>query len=503
MTKVKQGFWSMPKSFYPILLIEFWERFAFYGVQAVAVLFFINKFGFSESNANSLFSSFSALLYAFLVFGGMIGDKLLGIRRTYLLGILFLIAGYAGLAFSQNVEHLYGAMSIILVGNVLFKTNATNYVNNCFKPGDPRLDSAFTYFYISINCGSLSSIIAVPYIVKFSSYQNGLVILSIGMVIALIAFTIFRHTFKLLDNSVGQDLPASKFKMGIVIFAALAFAKLLAFLLAHLELSTIVLYVFGIGFLVVCAVIALFLKAKERKGIFTALGLIIISMFFWVMYMQSATSMTLFSLHSVDMNLFGHNVPPEITQALNPLLLVLIGPIFTMVYAYTHNVGKPMSIPFKFVLGIIVASLSFFVLAYSCGFYNADYKVSFYWLVLSYALYSSGELLVSAIGLSMVSRLFPSRMNGFAIGIWFIAVSLGQRLGGQVANVATTSSDGATETGLDYLHMYQHLFLYIGIVGMVIGVFFIFFIGKLKRSINEVETGDLISDEKNVVEGRI
>ena len=201
----KTGFWHFPKSFYAVLFIEFWERFAFYGIQSVAVIYFIHKFGIKEVDANNLFASFPALLYAMLTVGGAIGDKILGICRTYLLGIIFLIIGYGVLSVSPDIFQMYLGMGIILVGNVLFKTNANNYVSRCFPPSDPRLDSAFTYFYMSINIGSFCSTILVPIIAKAIGYSIGLGLCSIGMIVSLISFFCFYNRFSVLDNEVGKN----------------------------------------------------------------------------------------------------------------------------------------------------------------------------------------------------------------------------------------------------------------------------------------------------------
>ena len=202
---VKSGFWHLPKTFYALLFIEFWERFAFYGLQAVAVIYFVQKFNLTESNSSAIFSSFSALLYALMIVGGIIGDKVLGLSRTYLLGILFFIVGYSLLSIATTESVLYLAMGFILVGNVLFKTNATNYVSRCFENNDPRLDSAYTYFYMSINIGSFSSMIIVPIISKTFSYEIGLSFCAWGMICAFFFYLLFRKRLALSDNQVGKN----------------------------------------------------------------------------------------------------------------------------------------------------------------------------------------------------------------------------------------------------------------------------------------------------------
>ena len=486
----KIGFWHMPKTFHAVLFIEFWERFAFYGLQAVAVLFFIQKFGLKESEATNLFSSFSALLYALLVIGGYLGDRILGLRRTYLLGIIFLMIGYASFGLVNDVHLLYWGMGMVLVGNIFFKTNAGNYVNRCFTPTDPRFDSAFTYFYMAINLGSFFSIILIPLIAAKTSYGFGISLCGVGMFIALISYFLLHKHFVNSDNEIGKNGGNKTLLMLAISVVAIASSYALGLLLRNPELSRIILFsVTGVVFIIFFMVRSK-LKLFEQRGMLIAFILLLQSIFFWVMYMQMSTSLTLFALHNVRTDILGMSIPPEITQSFNPFYIFLLSPILATMYMKSEQRGSPISIPGKFAVGMFVCGLAYLLLAISCYLSDANGQISLLWLFLAYGLYSLGELLISAIGLAMVSKLMPKRLGGFAQASWFVTTAFGQKLGGMMASLGAVD-DGGISSNFVILHGYQKLFLEIGVIATLVAVVLFVFVRKLATGMTEVLAHDL------------
>lgn len=483
----KHGFWHMPKTFYAVLFIEFWERFAFYGLQAVAVLFFIQKFGLKESQATDLFSSFSALLYALLILGGYLGDKILGLRRTYLLGIIFLMLGYGSFGVVSKVHLLYWGMGMVLVGNIFFKTNAGNFVSRCFKPTDPRLDSAFTYFYMSINLGSLFSIIIIPLISQRTSYGFGISLCGVGMFISLLSYLVLRKYFVMSDNDTGRNAGNKLILMLFISAVAIVLSYGLGLLLSNPALSRKLLFSFAAAVLLVYLVVRFKLKEPfERRGMTIALILLFQSILFFIMYMQMSTSLTLFAVHNVRNEIFGFSIPAEITQSFNPFYIFLLSPILATLYVRSEHKGSPISIPGKFAFGMLVCGAAYLLLAGSCYYLSdANATISMLWLFLGYGLYSLGELLISAIGLSMVSKLMPARLGGFAQASWFMASAMGMKFGGMMAGFGSADS-GKVMSNLDILHSYQNLFLYIGIGATVVALFLFCFVKPLAKAMREV-----------------
>lgn len=482
----KTGFWHLPKAFYAVLFIEFWERFAFYGLQSVAVLYFIQKFGIKESAAGDLFASFSAMLYAMLTVGGAIGDKILGLRRTYLLGIVFLIAGYGLVSLAQTESMMYLAMGIILVGNIFFKTNANNYVGRCFESNDPRLDSAFTYFYMSINIGSFSSLVLVPVIAQMFNYHVGLSLLSIAMMIALFSYFFLRSRFANADNQVGKNGHNMFLKFIIVIIVALIASVLFSFLLHNLALSKMALYFIAAITVVVYLVVASRMNHKEAKGMYIALILLLFAIVFFVLYIQTATSMTLFALHNVRLTFLGYAVPAGVTQSLNPFFIIFFSPILANLYIKLHKGKVNYTIPAKFVTGILLTGLCFISLGIGGQFFaDGSGQVSVIWMVLAYAFYSAGELLVSALGASMVAQLLPKRMGGFAQGMWYLGSGIGMKIGGQLSGFAAADHVASSDPQA-LLHSYLDFFYQLGGAAVIIAFALSFAIKPLSKSMESV-----------------
>src|SRR6185437_4013380 len=343
--------------------------------------------------ANVLVGSFFALAYAFMVVGGVIGDKWLGLRRSYFLGILFLIFGYGMLCISPKIFGVYLGLGLVVVGNMLFKTNATNYVSRCFEDQDPRLDAAYTYFYMSINLGSWSSIMMVPIVCQEFGYPVGLSLLAIGMIIALISYFIFLPRLKHSDNQAGKNSKNMWSRMTIVTVIGIVLAFVFSWLFRDLILCRIIMYSASVLILVVYLYIASRLNHYEARGMYVALMLMLQSVVFWILYIQAATSMTLFALHNVQLSYFGVNIPAGSTQSLDPLFVILMSPILANIYMWrSKKLGQDFPIPGKFALGLISVGLCFMVLGFASQFFSDhNSHVSIFWLVLAYALYAFGE----------------------------------------------------------------------------------------------------------------
>jgi POT family proton-dependent oligopeptide transporter len=468
---LKTGFWHMPKTFYATLFIEFWERFAFYGLQSVAVIYFIERFKMLESDSGILFASFSALVYAMLTVGGFVGDRILGLRRTYFLGIIFLILGYILLSLASSKELMYDAMGIIVIGTALFKTNATNYISRCFESNDPRLDSAFTYFYMSTNLGGLFSFLAVPILAKEFSYRIGIMACAIGMGVALISYFCFRARFRLSDNQVGKKGKNSLVRLLVVGILGLLIAYLFSYLLHDVRLSKFVLYAITVSTVVIYLLIASKLNSYEARGMYIALFLMLQGVIFFIVYIQAATSMTLFALHNVRLVFFGFKVPPGVTQGFNSFFILTLSPILANLYIFLHKNKFEVGIPLKFLAGIFIAGCNFLVLAFAAQFFaDSNGQLSIVWLAISYFLYSLGELLISALGPSMIAQLLPKRFGGFAQGMWFLGCALGMQIGGEIASVAG-KQQAHWQDNFTFLHSYGELFYKLGGMVIIIGLF--------------------------------
>lgn len=482
---LKTGFWHMPKTFYAVMLVEFWERFAFLGLQSIALVYFIQYFAMSDATANGLFGSFAALLYVSLTIGGIIGDKVIGLRRTYCLGIIFLTIGYIMLALSHTLGSLYPALGVVLVGNVFFKTNAANYVSRCFESNDPRLDSAFTYFYMSVNAGGILSMILVPVMAKAYGNQVGLGICAVSMLFALATFTCYRSRFHLADNQVGIHKSNLWVKTLIVAILGVFMALILAWFLSNADLSKTVIYIIAIVIIVIYLTIAARLNRYEAKGMYVALILLLQAIIFWILYIQQITSVTLFALHNVRLSFWGYTLHPGITQVLDPIFILIFSPILANLYIRMYKDGTSFEVPTKFLLGIAITGLCFITLGVSASYFaDQNGQVSALWLIIAYSLFALGELLVSALGPSMISKLLPKRFGGFAQGAWFLATAIGMKVGTQMSS--NSASVHIVANNFITLDSYIALFYKLGIASGIIAIMCFLILKPLTQAFNEV-----------------
>ncbi|SDL30889.1 proton-dependent oligopeptide transporter, POT family [Maridesulfovibrio ferrireducens] len=471
-----------PKPFYLLFSVEMWERFGYYGMQALLVLFMVTKLGFSDDLADTTFSAFAALVYAFICLGGYVGDKILGNRRTMFFGAVVLAVGYGLLGIDCD-RFLYPALGIIIAGNGLFKANPSALVSKLYEKGDSRVDGAFTLYYMAINIGSFAAMSLCPVIQKMYGWNAGFLVCFIGMGIAIGNYIIFRS---ILDpiGSEADFKPLSVRNLGLTLLGTIFVAFISALLLKHLVVAHELLYV------AVLVVAGLFIREiyraepHERSNLIICLILMVEAVVFFALYQQMPTSLNLFAARNVHLSIFGIPVQAASFQALNPFWIMVISPFLAMLYTKLDKSGKDLSLPGKFALGMIMCCASFLTLALVAR-YRADAAgyVSGNWLVLSYCFQSIGELLVSGLGLAMVSRLTPERSMGFMMGAWFMFQSVAMVLGGYIATLASVPNGGIHAT--KSLVIYGDLFMRIGLVTGAIALVMTLFVPVLKKYIRE------------------
>ncbi|AHF74137.1 Di/tripeptide permease DtpA [Candidatus Sodalis pierantonius str. SOPE] len=467
---------KQPKSFYLIFSIELWERFGYYGLQGILALYLVKMLGLSESASITLFSSFSALVYGFVAIGGWLGDKVLGTKRVIILGTLVLTTGYSMVAWSgHEVFWVYLGMATIAVGSGLFKANPSSLLSTCYEKGDPRLDGAFTMYYMAINIGSFLSMLATPWLAAHYGWSVAFSLSVVGMLITLVNFVLCRGYVK--DYGSAPDFEAlNGARLLAVIASILVLIPVATWLLHHQDIERMALGVVTLGILLVFAYETLRLDGAARRRMLVAFIMMLEAVVFFVLYSQMPTSLNFFAIHNVETSLLGLNFEPEQFQALNPFWIMLASPLLAAGY---NRLGDLLPMPFKFAIGMVLCSLAFLVLPLGAHFASAAGMVSIYWLILSYALQSIGELMISGLGLAMVAQLVPQRLMGFIMGAWFLTTAAAAIIAGFVANLSAVPSDGSDAH--HSLQVYSHVFMQIGICTGVIAVLMLAFAPKLNR----------------------
>ncbi|MBK4726779.1 dipeptide/tripeptide permease DtpA [Pantoea agglomerans] len=467
---------KQPRSFYLIFSIELWERFGYYGLQGIMAVYLVKMLGMSEAQSITLFASFSALVYGLVAVGGWLGDKVLGTKRVIVLGTLVLALGYALVAWSgHDISLVYIGMATIAVGNGLFKANPSSLLSTCYEKDDPRLDGAFTMYYMAINIGSFFSMLATPWLAAEFGWSTAFALSFVGMLITLVNFMFFRKWVK-NHGSKADFAPLNIRKLLMTLVGIVVMITLATWLLHNQGIARLVLGVIAVGIVLVFAKETFALKGHARRKMIVAFVLMVQAIVFFVLYMQMPTSLNFFAIRNVEHSILGITFQPEQFQALNPFWIMVFSPLLAAIY---NKMGDRLPMPHKFALGMVLCSAAFLVLPLGASLANELGIVSVNWLILSYALQSIGELMISGLGLAMVAQLVPQRLMGFIMGSWFLTTAGAAMVAGKVANLMAVP-ENITDPLLS-LHVYGDVFLKIGIVTGVIAVLMMFTAPLLNR----------------------
>ncbi len=477
------------RAFRTIFLIELWERFGYYGMAALLVLFMVQQLGFDDARANLTWGAFAALVYAMPAIGGWVGDKILGTRRTLLLGTAVLALGYALMAIPRDAM-LYLALGTVVVGNGLFKANSANMVRRIYEGDDARIDAAFTWYYIAVNVGSTMSQLLTPWIGARYGWHAAFALCAAGLVLGLLNYALLRRTLDGIGS--GPDERHVSWKaLGTVLGAGAVLVFVVAAVLQHRGIAVALVYAACATVLGIFAWLIARGAPSERAGLVAALVLTLQVVLYFIFYQQMTTSLTLFALRNVDwqQSLFGIHLftwIPAQYQVLDPIWIFILGPLLATLYTRLGRSGRDPSIAAKFALGFLVVAAGFFVFAFS-GASAVAGRVSSWYMVWGYALLALGELLVSGLGLAVMARYVPARMGGFMMGAYYVGVGISQYLGSVVANFASVP-EGATDP-VATLPVYTGLFLRLGYAACGAALLAILLLPLLRRLARTHATG--------------
>lgn len=468
-----------PKALPYLFLTEMWERFGFYTVQGMLVLYMTKAFGFSDDQSYTIAGMFTSLAYISPMIGGFIADRLLGFKLSIILGGIFLSAGYATLA-TLITPLFYVGLAIIIVGNGLFKPNISSLLGALYKPGDFARDSGFTIFYIGINIGSLLSGISGTIQMHFG-WHLVFALASMGLLIGLVIFfagikwgDMHYSTDHLLKN-------VSRFlQKPWIIFYCLVTIAIVSLLLKNSILGKWLLPAVGIILLFFMFILAFRQKPDDRNRLITLNILIISSVIFWMLFWQIFFSANLFIDRIIDKNIFGITVPTTLFYTLESVFIILLGPMFAWSWQTLDRNQKNPSPFSKFILAIILVGLGFLTLTISTYFPNSNHLVNPLWIVLSYLLITIGELLLSPIGLAAVTSLSPTHLTGMMMGIWFAALGFGGQFGGLLAKISSIPDN--IKDSLAQLPIYRMAFFDYTCIALGVGAA-LFFLQFIFRSV--------------------
>ena len=472
---------KQPKGLYLLFFAEMWERFSYYGMRAILVLFMTKELLFSDTLSFMVYGAFTAFVYMTPVFGGMIADKLLGFTKAIKLGSVLIILGHISLALPDldalpDHAFFYIGLSFIIVGTGFFKANVSSMVGHLYEKNDPRRDSGFTIFYMGINLGAFLASISVAIVAQWLGWHYGFGLAAIGMLLGLLTFIYadYKNVFSPDSNKPNLSALTKKLVLGINVNASIYIVSILlvplfAWLLANPGGSRLMLVIVGMGIVLYFLYQAMTSKKDERNHIFAILILSFFSMFFWSFFEQAGSSINLFTDRNIDRLLFNYEFPAGSFQALNSFFIITLAPFFASLWIRLSKINKDPSVPIKFVLGIFFVGVGFMALAIAA--YNAIYfgKVSMLWVMLAYFFHTVGELCLSPIGLSIVTKLAPVRLVGMMMGAWFLSSAFANYIASIIATL-TSTPEGLEDVVLsakDYAATYFDVFLKIGVTAFI------------------------------------
>ena len=435
-----------PKGLFLLFMAEMWERFSYYGMRALLIFYLVQHWLFSDSEASIIYGAYTALVYITPVVGGYLADQYIGQRKAVLFGAVLLTFGHFFMAFEGDggqgdpvINVFWLALGLIIVGSGFLKANISVIVGQLYSRTDVRRDPAYTIFYMGINVGAATASIICGYLGQTYGWQYGFGLAGFGMLLGLVFFIIGKP----LLQGKGEPKDPEKIKGGkewAIYGAGLAMVLLCWAAIQYQELVGYVLGAFGGGLVLYVLFTAVSkLPSEERDRIFAAMFLILTSIVFWALFEQAGSSLNLFTDRHVDTQ----GVNASMFQSINAIYIVLLAPLFAMLWQGLARKGAEPSTPMKFGLAVIQVGLGFLVLVWGAESVGINVPTPVIFIFLIYLLHTTGELCLSPVGLSAMNRLSPAHMASLIMGTWFFASATGNFAAGLIA--AATGAEGVGE----------------------------------------------------------
>jgi POT family proton-dependent oligopeptide transporter len=470
MTNQDNQLFGHPKGLFYLFFAELWERFSYYGMRALLMLYMVNEFftyitdeAYREEMSFGIFAAYGSLVYATPVLGGMIADKFIGFKKSIMLGGILMALGHFFMAFyfkndvlgfevsAINHFFFYAALALLIVGNGFFKPNISTMVGRLYPEGDDRRDSGFTIFYMGINTGAFIAPLVCGWLGYAYGWHYGFGAAGIGMIAGLLVFMKGMNSGVFGDNGQQPNEYAEKKMYGMrtdyfFYLVAALMVPIAAFLVKYnamevlegMQLHSSLLSLLGI---VILGILAKKMTELSRMEVFRLLSVLVLTLLitvFWSFFELAGTAITLFAERNVNLTLMNASQ----TNAINPGYIIFLAIPFSMMWVYLSKTQRNPTTPNKFALGILQLGLGFLVFAMSAQYMDAAGRTPFMFLMIGYLLLTTGELFISPIGLSKVTELSPKSMTAFMMGVYFLSSSYAHYISGAIAKLTTTNEAG-------------------------------------------------------------
>jgi POT family proton-dependent oligopeptide transporter len=431
-----------PRGLATLFFTEMWERFTYYGIQSILILFLVaasgrGGLGFSDQSASAVWGLYLGGTYLLSILGGWVADRLVGGRTAIASGGILITAGNVLLASGGTRLFFLGLICNVL-GVGLLKPNVSATVGELYPEGGSRRDAGFSIFYIGINIGSLFGPMFVPVVARRYGWHAGFALPAIGMLFGVVQFLATRRYLKSAGAGPATSQPRSWLTFWIIVAAIAALTALTltgTVTLDPVTLAAQVAWVVGVLMAVYLLYIAFLggLSGAERSRVFAMMTLFAASTVFWMAYMQIFGSLTLFAQRYTDLHVLGWQIPAGDMQTLPPTFIIVLAPVFAALWMALGRRDRDLTPPAKFAWGLLLMAAGMLVMYLAALRVLHGHNVSPLWLTATYLLCACGELCLSPVGLSSTTKLAPARFAGQAMGLWFLTLALGSFLAGLLA----------------------------------------------------------------------
>ena len=449
------GFFGHPKGLFTLFFTEFWERFSYYGMRAILVLYLYAEvtkggLGFDQATAMSIVAIYGSLVYLSGIIGGWIADRLLGTSQTVFYGGILIMIGHIILSLPFGVEAFFISMIFIILGTGLLKPNISSVVGDLYTKDDQRRDSGFSIFYMGINLGAFTA----PFVVEglrdeFGSFHAGFSAAAVGMFVGLVVYVITRKKYL---GKLGSEVPNpltgdEKKKYSISITIAVMIAGVVLYALAAIDWLTIDRFILLVTITAVIMPVIYFVTMyrspktteDEQSRLLAYIPLFLASVLFWAIYEQGANLLNIYALERTNLTLLGQEILPGVLQAVPAMFVIIFAPVAAWLWLKLGD--RQPSTPQKFGVGLLFAGLSFVVMLIPGFLSGTDSLVSPYWLILSYLVVTLGELCLSPVGLSATTKLAPAAFSAQTMSLWFLSNAVAQALNSQIVKLYSVETE--------------------------------------------------------------
>ncbi len=518
ITPKQKELFGHPIGLYVLFLTEMWERFSFYGMKALLILYLVKYHLFSDTSGNLLVGSYAALVYAMPVIGGFLADRYLGFRKAVTFGGVLLVLGHIGMAYEGEaakeistgvierdenaLQIFYFSLALIIMGVGFLKANISSIVGELYKRGDARRDSGFTIFYMGINLGSALATFICAWLGEKYGWNYGFGAAGIGMILGLITFIYGKKYFYGKGEAKNKALLKERSFLGlnneytIYLLAVLSIFIVWQMVQRHSIVEAILMISGAVSLIYIFWYALIKCDKIQRDRLFALTILILFSVIFWSLFEQAYTSLNLYAdrILDRDTSIFGL-IPAGAFLSLNAIFIILFAPVFAWLWIKLEKRNRNPNAAIKFALAIILVGLGFGALVIGAELSGAG-KVAIIWLVLAYLLHTWGELCLSPVGLSYVTKLSPGKIVGFMMGVWFLATAGSEYIASLLANIASIDTSGGVTTDLiDAKASYTDLFEKLFYVGLIFGVILLVISPLVKKMMHNVDTDESGEDE--------